>query len=101
MHTEIHESGRGLLAGLEEVFAVRIMGIQFTPDWIPLDVQPFNQTIQLHGTVGLHVARKRKIWQRGASLPARDTIVERGSGDTQMDVDDALWLLFYFEHIFK
>ena len=25
------------------------MGIQFTPDWIPLDFQPFNQTFSLNG----------------------------------------------------
>ena len=101
VHTEIHESGRGLLAGLEEVFAVRTMGTQFTPDRIPLDIHPSNEKISLNDSVGLHVARKRKIWQRDASLPTRDTIIKRDSGDTQMDVDDALRLPLRHEQILK
>ena len=101
VHTKIKESGRGLLAGLEEVFAVRTMGTQFTPDRIPLDIHPSNEKISLNDSVGLHVARKRKIWQRDASLPTRDTIIKRDSGDTQMDVDDALRLPLRHEQILK
>ena len=75
---------------LEEVFAVRIMGIQFTPDWIPLDFQPFNQTFSLNG--GTAYGRSGKGGLRGASFTECRTRLG-SSRDMQMDVDDALRLI--------
>ena len=42
------------------------LGIQFTPDWIPLDFQPFNQTFSLNG--GTAYGRSGKGGLRGASF---------------------------------
>ena len=49
VHRKIHKRGRCCIVGLEEAFSVSIIGIQFTPDWFPLDVQPFNQTFTANG----------------------------------------------------
>ncbi len=37
---------------------------------------------------GLNEASKWKIWQSGTSFSAFDTKIERGAGDSQMDVED-------------
>ena len=37
---KIHESGQGILVGREEVFQVRLMGIQFATDAFPRGVNP-------------------------------------------------------------
>ncbi len=39
-YLKIHESGQGILVGREEVFQVRLMGIQFATDALPRGVNP-------------------------------------------------------------
>jgi hypothetical protein len=48
-----------------------------------------------------HVARQRKIWQWSLCLPAREAVIERRTGDTQMDLDDAFRLSMGQEHVLK
>ena len=45
--------------------------------------------------------RLLEIWQRISRLPARDTVIDHGSGDTQMDVGDALWFPLGQENVLK
>ena len=54
---------------------------------------------EINSVSGPHVARKLKIWQGTSFLPARDAVIERKTGDTQMDVDDAFLLSIVDEHV--
>jgi len=82
---KIYERGMGRF---HEFIPVLWSGRQFRTDGSPEGVQPCLQNCFANSRFGLNEARKWKIWQSGTRPPACDTMIERLTGDSQMDVGD-------------
>jgi hypothetical protein len=99
---KMHERGSCLGGRLHEFFLVVWIGTQFRTDGSPDGVQPSLQNCFANSRCGLNEARKWKIWQSGSGLPACDTMIERLTGYSQMDVEDGCRALLekIMEHTF-
>ena len=96
---KIHER---CIGRFHEFFPVVWIAIQFRTDGSPDGVQPSLQNCFANSRCGLNEARKWKIWQSGSGLPACDTMIERLTGYSQMDVGDGCRALLekIMEHMF-
>ncbi len=93
---KIHERGIG------RFLLVLWIRTQFRTDWSPNGFQPCLQNCFANSRCALNEARKWKIWESGIRPPACNTMIERFTGDSQMDVEDGFRALLEksIEHMF-